>query len=115
MTQPAPTAILHIPVSQLPVVLARLTVFLLQAGYAFLQTFHSAGHTDVEIFDQHQHLLVRCTLRVADTTSPVSTLPESPAPGTLILSPQSAVLSPPLMSLLHELVQLCTASSEHRP
>jgi len=111
MTQSTPTVTLHIPASQMSVVLARLTAFLLHARYAFLQTFHSAGHTDIDMFDQHQQLLVRCTLRVA--AAPVSTPRESPAPGTLVLSPQSSAISPPLMSLLRELAQVCATTAEN--
>lgn len=104
MTPPTPTVTLRSPPAHLPVVLERLTAFLLQANYAFLQTWHSAEHTDVEVFDQHQQLLVRCTLRVAEAPAPVSVLPEAAAPGM-------PLLSPPLRSLFQELARLCPAST----
>ena len=106
MTPPAPAVTFHISVSQMSVVLSRLTTFLLHAPYAFLQTFHSAEHTDVEVFDQHQQLLVRCTLRVADTDAPV--------PPPLVSLAQEA-LAADLVSLLRELVQFSMTTSENRP
>ena len=105
MTPSTPTVTLHIPTSQLAVVLGRLSALLLQAHYAFLQTFHSPEHTEVAVFDPHQRPLVRCTLRAAETA----------AAGTLSLDPQSAALGPELQSLLSELAQLGTASPENRP
>src|SRR5919202_808312 len=63
VTPSTPTVTIHSPAVQQPVVLAHLTAFLLRAHYAFWQTFHSAGHSDIDIFDQHQQLLVRCTIR----------------------------------------------------
>ena len=103
MTHPMPIVTLHIAASQMSVVLARLTTFLLHARYAFLQTFHSAEHTDVDIFDQHQQQLVRCTLRVADTAAPVPVLSMSATPGALAAD---------LMALLHDLAPGGTSTAE---
>jgi hypothetical protein len=105
MTPSTPTVTIHSTALQMPVVLARLTAFLLRAPYAFVQTFHSAGHSDLEVFDQHQQLLVRCTLQEVATD-------------TLRLAP--AVLSVPetlpahLATLTHDLMQVCTGIAEHR-
>jgi hypothetical protein len=68
-----------------------------------LQTFHSAEHSDIDIFDQHQQLLVRCTIREAETDRRVPALSISPAQETL---PES------LATLIHDLVRVCTVTSE---
>ena len=105
MTPSTPTVTIHSPAVQQPIVLAHLTIFLLRARYAFLQTFHSAEHSDIDIFDQHQQLLVRCTIRETETDSrmPVSSL-----------SPAQEALAENLVTLIHALVQACTIASEYR-
>jgi hypothetical protein len=106
MTPSTPTVTIHSTALQMPTVLARLAAFLLRARYAFVQTFHSAGHSDIDVFDQHQHLLVRCTLQEVEADT---------------LRPASAVLSVPealpahLATLTHHLVQACTGTAEPRP
>ena len=90
---------------QQPVVLTHLTAFLLRARYAFLQTFHSAEHSDIDIFDLHQQLLVRCTIRQAETDRRL------PAPS---ISPVQEALPENLVTLIHALVQACTVTSEYR-
>jgi hypothetical protein len=102
MTQPTPTVTIHSTVVQMPVVLARLTTFLLHARYAFLQTFHSAGYTDIDVFDQQRHL-VHCTVRET-------------APDTLVAAPSvlpaQETMAPDLVTLIQALVQASTAPSE---
>jgi hypothetical protein len=68
-----------------------------------LQTFHSAAHSDIDIFDQHQQLLVRCTIREAETDRCVPALSVSPA---------QEALPEHLATLIHDLVQVCTVTSE---
>ena len=105
MTPSTPTVTILSTASQMPVVFARLTAFLLRAHYAFVQTFHSAGHSDIDVFDQHQQLLVRCTLQEVETAA---------------LRPAPAVLAGPetlpthLATLAHDLVQVCTGTAEPR-
>ena len=94
MRQPMPTV--TFATSQMSAVLVRLTTFLLRARHAFLHTYHSPEHSDLDIFDQHQQLLIRCTLRVADAAASV------PAP---LASPAQETLAVDLLSLLHDLVQ----------
>jgi hypothetical protein len=103
MTSSTPTVTIHSPAVQQPVVLSHLTTFLLRARYAFLQTFHSAEHSDLDIFDQHQQLLVRCTIREAKTDR------RMPAPA---VAPAQAALPENLATLIHALVQACTVTSE---
>jgi hypothetical protein len=105
MTPSTPTITIHSPAVQQPVVLTRLTEFLLHAHYAFLQTFHSAERSDIDIFDQHQQLLVRCTIREAET--------DRHMPG-LSVSPAQEALPENLATLIHALVQACTVTSESR-
>jgi len=104
MTQSTPTVTIHSTASQMSVVLARLTTCLVHAGYAFLQTFHSTGHSDIEVFDQHQQLLVHCTIRETETDTRV------PVPSVL---PALETIAPDLVPLIHDLVQACTVPAEH--
>jgi hypothetical protein len=106
MTQSTPTVTIHNTASQMSVVLARLTTFFVHAGYAFLQTFHSAGHSDIDVFDQHQQLLVHCTIRETEIDTLV------PVPSVL---PALETIAPDLVPLIHDLVQACTAPAEPRP
>jgi len=103
MTPPTPMVTIHSTAAQQPVVFTHLTAFLLRARYAFLQTFHSAQHSDIDIFDQHQQLLVRCTIREVGTDRHI------PAPSVF---PAPAALPANLATLIHALVQACTATSE---
>ena len=105
MISSIPTVTIRSPAVQQPVVLAHLTAFLLRARYAFLQTFHSAAHSDIDIFDQHQQLLVRCTIREAETDRRI------PA---LSVSPTQEALPENLAALIHDLGQICTVTSEYR-
>jgi hypothetical protein len=105
MTSSTPTVTIHSPAVQQPVVLSHLTTFLLRARYAFLQTFHSAEHSDIDIFDQHQQLLVRCTIREAESDRRL------PAPS---VAPAQEALPENLATLIHALVQACTVTSEYR-
>ena len=103
MTPSTPTVTIHCTAVQQPVVLTHLTAFLLRARYAFLQTFHSAEHSDIDIFDQHQQLLIRCTIRETETDRCMPAPSVFPAPETL---PED------LVTLIHALVQACTVTSE---
>ena len=102
MTPSTPTITIHTTAGQQPVVLTHLTAFLLRAHYAFLQTFHSAEHSDIDIFDQHQQLLIRCTLWQAETDRPLS------APS---IFPAQETLPEDLVTLIQALVQACTVTS----
>ena len=105
MTQPTPTVTIHSTALHMPVVLARLTTLLVHARYAFLQTCHSAGHVDIDVFGQHQQHLVHCTIWETEADSLVPAPSVWPAPETM---------APDLVPLIHELVQACRATSEPR-
>jgi hypothetical protein len=106
MTSSMPTITIHSPAVQQPVVLSYLTAFLLRARYAFLQTFHSAEYSDIDIFDQHQQLLIRCTIRQAEAGRRL------PA---LVVCPAQETLSENLVTLIHALEQACTITSQEHP
>lgn len=103
MTSSTPTITLYSTVMQQPRILTHLTAFLLHARYAFLQTFHSAECSDIDIFDQHQQLLIRCSIRVAETDRGV------PAPA---VSPAQETLPENLVRLIQALVQACPVTPE---
>ena len=90
----------------MPGVLGRLTAFLLRARYAFVQTFHSAGHSDLDVFDQHQQFLLRCTLQELEADT------HRPAPAVLTV-PET--LPAHLTPLAHTLAQVCAGRAEPRP
>ncbi len=102
MTPSTPTITLYSTALQQPVVLTHLAAFLLHARYAFLQTFHSAERSDIDIFDQHRQLLIRCTIRAAETDR------RMPAPSVF---PAQETLPENLVTLIHALVQACTVTS----
>ncbi len=104
MIQPTPTVTFGIAASQMSVAWARLTTFLLHAHHAFLHTFNSPEHSTLDIFDQHQRLLIRCTLRVTDADAPVPAPPVSPVPSTL---------AGDLMSLLQDLIETTEHPAQH--
>jgi hypothetical protein len=62
---------LYVPLSHLPVLITRLTTYLLQKSYDFLQTSHAADHVDFEIFAQQQPLvhLILQAVEAADPTA----------------------------------------------
>jgi hypothetical protein len=105
MTPSTPTVTIHSTALQKPVVLAHLTAFLLQTRYAFLQTFHSAGYSDIDIFDQHQQILVRCTIQETESDR------RMPVPSVF---PAQETLPPHLATLIQDLVQAGTVTSEYR-
>lgn len=105
MHQTTPTVIIASATGQMPAVLARLTTFLLQARYAFLQTFPSPGHADLDVFDQQQ-LLIHCSIHETEAGTPV--------PASSVL-PVRGSLTPDLEPLVRALVHACTAPSEPQP
>ncbi|HEY7495837.1 MAG TPA: hypothetical protein VIH59_32630 [Candidatus Tectomicrobia bacterium] len=68
--------------SHLPALSTRLTTYLLQKSYDFLQTSHAAGHTDFEIFAQQQPL-VHLTLQAVEEGSPTAGILAPTLPPTL--------------------------------
>ena len=75
------TVTLCFAVSHLPAAITRLTTYLLQKSYDFLQTSHNASQVDFDIFVQQQPL-VHLTLQSVEEGGPASgtlapTLPEA--------------------------------------
>jgi hypothetical protein len=77
MAEPQQTVILHFPLSRIPVIITRLTTYLLQKHYSFLQTYYDAGHVDFDIFNQQNQPLVRLTLQAGDGPDSSASLPDS--------------------------------------
>lgn len=78
--EPAPTVTLHIPPDRLPAMVTRLTTYLLERQYGFLQTYHMPEHAEFEVFDARDQPVVNLTLQgVSETVaqSTVQTLPDS--------------------------------------
>ena len=90
-----PTVTLDFPASDLPAVLTRLTTYLLQQSYDFLQTSHAAGHVDFDVFSQQQPL-VRLTLRAVEAGG------SAPGRPTPVLPP---TLAADAVALIHHLLR----------
>jgi hypothetical protein len=69
---PQQTFTLHMPLPRLPVIITRLTAYLVQEQYEFLQTFYDTTHTAFDIFKQQQPI-VCLTLRSVEDNDPAST------------------------------------------
>lgn len=101
MPMPLYTVTYRVPGPQVTATLSQLAVFLLQASYAFLQTFHSAGHAEIDIF-AHQQPILRVVLHQDAGHEPPAFLP-SPTP--------QSVLSSEVVTLVHALAQLWDTAS----
>ena len=69
MSDSVPTVSLHISSFQMRATLSRLTTYLLEEQYAFLQTFHSGQHTEFEIFQQSGQVVIRLIPRATESVS----------------------------------------------
>lgn len=97
MPKTQPDAILHLPQTQLQAAQARLTDYLIQAQYAFMQSF--SGHNDA-IFD------------IFPPAMPESVqLALCPAEGGVSVddAPDQAMRTAALSALIERLVAVCTA------
>ena len=77
MSDSVSTVSLHLSPSQMWEVLRRLTTYLLQEEYAFLQTFHNGQFTEFEIFQHAGPVAVRLALRTTESVGSVG-LPTDP-------------------------------------
>jgi hypothetical protein len=73
---------LYVPLLHLPALITRLTTYLLQKSYDFLQTSHAAGQVDFEIFAQQQPL-VHLTLQAVEAAGPTGGILPPTLPPTL--------------------------------
>ena len=97
MITPLYTLTCRVPADQMADTLMQLTTLLLQTPYAFRQTFQQAGHSDMDIFDTQQQLIVRVMLQVGAPHTPISLIAAA--------SPQTALEAEPL-PLVQALTQL---------
>jgi hypothetical protein len=97
MTDLTATVTLYLTPAQMPRAMAGLIAFCVRAPYAFLQTWHSADHSDVDIFTpSHTIQLTLCTA-----------VSDGPEPGSTLFSPE-VTTSTELAHLAQQLVQICT-------
>ena len=96
MMESSQTVTLRFPSSRLPAMITRLTTYLLDKQYGFLQTCGAVAHTDFDIFNPQDLPIVRLTFEAADDAE---ASPETPA------SPVSRDLTPAAVDLLHHLLQ----------
>lgn len=101
MPKAAPDVILHIPQTQLQAVQARLTDYLLQGQYAFVQSFSSGLDTTFDIFPPAIPERIRLVLCPAThgTSVGVTQSPTTDAP------PPSVHMA----TLVDRFVRVCTA------
>jgi hypothetical protein len=70
MSAAIPMIRVHMAASQMQEALSRLTAYLLEEQYAFLHTFHSGEHTELEIFQQSGAAVVHLTIQTGASTRP---------------------------------------------
>ena len=101
-----PTVTLSFSSSDMSTALTKLTIYLLQENYAFLQIFHHNTHTDFDIFHPRHQPAVRLTLRVIESGT---TAAVAPAPAFDHLD------RPDTASLIQRLLEVCTPASGNLP
>lgn len=72
MTKPRPTVTLYFSTLEMPAIITRLTTYLLQHHYTFMQICYDTQHVGFEIFTQQGQLVVRLTLQAADDPGALS-------------------------------------------
>jgi len=92
-----PTVTLQLLPGAVATAMAQLVTWCVQESYAFLQSWHDDGHTEVEIRNQHQQVLVHLVLHrlQAETLAPVAVV----LPSVDTLPPESAALVQRLLRL----------------
>lgn len=80
MAAPRQMTILHVSAVAMPAMITRLTTYLLQDHYMFLQTRYDTTRVGFEIFTAQEQLLLRLTLQTTESTTSVSRLPTTRTP-----------------------------------
>lgn len=62
------TITLHFSPHRLPAMITRLTTYLLERQYGFLQTYHTPEHTEFEVFDTEERSVIHLTMKSAKET-----------------------------------------------
>ena len=78
MMESPPVVTLHFPTAHMPAIITRLTTYLLQKSYGFVQTCYDAGGTDFDIFTLQNHPMVRLTLRAAESSGTPTSVSSRP-------------------------------------
>ena len=63
---------LHFPLAHMPVIITRLTTYLLERHWSFVQTRYHAERADFDVFDSQHQPLIGVRLQVADRPDPAS-------------------------------------------
>lgn len=95
--EPAPTVTLHFPPARLPAMITRLTTYLLEHQYGFLQTYHTPEQAEFEVFDAQAQCVVHLTVKGSNAT-----VARSAAQALSVASD----LAPEVAHLLQHLLQL---------
>jgi hypothetical protein len=77
--------------------ITRLTTYLLERHYGFLQTYYTPEHTAFEIFDDQDQPVIHLTVKGASGTAPRSAVQTSPV---------LCHLAPEATNLVQHLLQL---------
>lgn len=83
--------------ARLPEMITRLTTYLLEQQYGFMQTCYTPEHADFDVFDAEQRPIVQLTVKATNDTQALS---EAQA------LPISSPLAPDAAQLLQHLLQL---------
>ncbi len=95
--EPTATVTLHCSPVRLPAMITRLTTYLLEQQYGFLQTCYASGHSDFDVFDVEHQPIVHLTVKA---TNDMQALSEARA------LPISSHLAPEAAQLLQHLLRL---------
>lgn len=90
-----PALVLPFPPHRLPAMMTRLTTYLLQHQYEFLQTYHDAHHMEFDILVQPDRPAVRLVLQAGET----------PAPSPESLAAQQPSFPKPVLVMLQHLLR----------
>lgn len=63
-----PPVTLHFPAARLPAMITRLTTYLLEHRYGFLQTYYAPEHVEFEVVDAQEQSVVHLTVKGTNAT-----------------------------------------------
>ena len=92
-----PSVTLHFPPLHLPAMITRLTTYLLEHQYGFLQTYDTLEQTEFEVFDAQDRPMIHLRLKGSRATAAQSV--------TQVLS-EARHLAPDVTHLLQHLLHL---------
>lgn len=93
----AASVTLYCSPARLPEMITRLTTYLLEKQYGFMQTCYTPAHSDFDVFDAAQQPIVHLTVKATNDTQALSEVQALPT---------SSPLAPDAAQLLQHLLQL---------